>query len=731
MVKITKDVPRQEGPIDIDQWLQDIAAKEYFQDLEPLRSACVLSQLAGQDHAIETGEPCLQHGLAMADVLVELEVDQDTLVAALLYVSVHYAELSLEDVAEQFGDSVAHLVSLVQKMSTLSQISSESTYPNSKHQIDNMRKMLLAMVDDVRVVLIKLADRLCALRSNTPISASMRQKIAHEAMTLYAPLANRLGIGAIKWEMEDLAFRYLQPDAYKAIAKDLNAKRLERDRYVQSIVETLNQYLKKMNIEHFAVYGRSKHIHSLYRKMMRKSVPLNQIYDATAVRILVDSETQCYEVMDLVHHLWPPVLKEFDDYIMKPKSNGYQSLHTAVQGPESRIFEVQIRTFQMHDLAEMGVAAHWKYKENGKQLKASHERKIEWLRQVLAWHQDVSTHQGATMIDPGFMEERVYVFTPDGDILDLPVGVTALDFAYHLHTDIGHRCRGAKVNGAIVPLTYGLQTGDKVEILTGKELKPSRDWISPHLNYLKSSRAKAKVLHWFKMQDFDKNCIEGREILDKELKSLGIKTQQLLRVLPIHNVNTLEDLYAALGRGDLKLSQVLGRLTPGDNIEPPSIFSKLTQSIATRKPRLRIEGVGNLLTHMARCCQPLPGDKVMGYITLGRGVSIHRIDCSNMLRANDKQQERFLEVSWGEGYQDIYRVDILIKAFERSTLLRDVTSLLVNEKANVLALKTEKDQIDQHSLIYLTIDIDGLASLSRLLNRLEHIPNVLEARRLV
>ena len=735
MVKVSEGIPLQpDGNVDVEQWLNKIAAKGYFQDIDLIRSACTLSQLAGHEHAVETGESCLEQGLAMADVLSELEVDQETLAAAIIFVSVHYAELALEDVSEQLGERIANLVSGVEKMSSISQMGSSNPYPHSKHQVDNMRKMLLAMVDDVRVVLIKLADRLCVLRSTAPISLAMRHKIATEAMNVYAPLAHRLGIGAIKWEMEDLAFRYLLPEAYKTIAKDLNTKRLDRDRYVMMVVDTLNQHLRALNIEHFAVYGRSKHIHSIYRKMMRKSVPLNQIYDATAVRILVDTQAQCYEVMTLVHHLWHQVLKEFDDYIVNPKSNGYRSLHTAVEGPEQRVFEVQIRTFHMHEQAEMGVAAHWKYKEGGARFKASHERKIEWLRQVLAWHHDVSSRQdhGSAAMITDIMDDRVYVFTPDGDILDLPIGVTALDFAYHVHTDMGHRCRGAKVNGVMVPLTYALKTGDKIEILTGKDSKPSRDWINPHLNYLKSSRAKAKVLHWFKMQDFDKNCMAGREILDKELKVLGIKSQQLGTLLPTHNARTVADLYAALGRGDIKLSHLLNRLTPGERNEPVTpIISMPSKSRLARRSALQIEGVGNVLSHMARCCQPICGDEVIGYMTLGRGVSIHRKNCINIIRASEKQKERFFQASWGDDSPVVYVVDVLIKAFDRPALLRDITSLLISLKAQVLSLKTEANPADNHVLIYLSLEVDGLESLSRLLNRLEHIPNVLEARRIV
>ncbi len=736
MVKIKEGIALQsDGSIDVQQWLHHVGSKGYFQDLELIQRACRLSQLAGDEHATETGESCLQQGLAMADVLADLGVDQETVAAAIIFESVHFAELSLDDVEEQLGSQIARLVKGVEKMSAMHNFQSINKYPQSKHQIDNVRKMLLAMVDDVRVVLIKLAERLCVLRSLVHMPPALSMKIATEAMELYAPLANRLGIGAIKWEMEDLAFRYLHPDDYKAIAKGLKTKRLDRDRYVNLIVDELNQCMKQKGLAHFAVYGRSKHIHSIYRKMKRKNVALDEIYDATAVRILVDTQTQCYEILDLVHGLWRQVFSEFDDYIVNRKPNGYQSLHTAVEGPEGRVFEVQIRTFQMHEQAEMGVAAHWKYKEGGIKQKASHERKIEWLREVLAWHQDMaaSNQRVSSLIESSFLEERVYVFTPDGDVLDLPQGATALDFAYHVHTEMGHRCRGTKANGSIVPLTYELRTGDKIEVLTGKEAKPSRDWINPHLNYLKTSRAKAKVLHWFNMQDHDKNVAVGREILNKELKNLSIKIERMDDVVEALKFKTLEDLLASLGRGDIKLNQILNRLSPVGPLDLAikKIVKPHHKIEASSGGDLHIDGVGRLLTHIARCCQPLPGDDVVGYITLGRGVSVHRQDCPNILSSSEKQRERFMQVTWSSTTRDHYTVDMIIKAFDRPNLLRDVTSLLSNEKAHVFALQTQLNKQDNINYITLTLEIDGLNSLSGLLNKLRQIPNVLEARRQV
>lgn len=734
MVKVKEGTVLQaDGTIDVQQWLQHLGNKGYFQDLDSIRQACRLSQLAGQDHATEMGTSCLQQGLAMADVLADLEVDQETLAAAIIFESVHVAELSIDDVEEQLGANIARLVKGIEKMGAIHNFQGINKYPQNKHQIDNVRKMLLAMVDDVRVVLIKLAERLCVLRLLAPMAPELSQKIATEAMEIYAPLANRLGIGAIKWEMEDLAFRYLHPKEYKAIAKGLKAKRLDRDRYVNLIVNELDQHMHKINIEHFAVYGRSKHIHSIYRKMTRKNVSLDEIYDATAVRILVDTKEQCYEVLSLVHNLWKQIPTEFDDYIANTKANGYQSLHTAVEGPEGRLFEVQIRTFKMHEQAEMGVAAHWKYKEGASLHKAGHERKIEWLREVLAWHRDMARSKDtANKIEACFLDDRIYVFTPGGDVFDLPVGATALDFAYHIHTEMGHRCRGTKVNGKITPLTHALKTGDKVEVLTGNEARPSRDWLNPHLNYLKTSRAKAKVSHWFHSQDYEKNVAEGHDILDKELKNLNIKLERLEPVLKALNFKSQDDLLAALGRGDIKLGQILQRLSPAEPIE--QTLKKIVKP--HHKPKiasdnLSIEGVGSLLTHMAQCCQPLPGDDVIGYITLGRGVSIHRQDCSNILYAGDKQRERFLQVHWSSGSRDHYVTDVMIKAFDRPNLLRDVTSLLSHEKAHVFALQTQLNKQDNTNCITLTVEIDGLNSLSRLLHRLGQIPNVLEARRQV
>lgn len=449
-------------------------------------------------------------------------------------------------------------------------------------------------------------------------------------------------------ELEDLAFRYLHPDEYKTIAKGLRSKRLERDRYVNWIVEQLQLHIKDLGLQHYSIYGRSKHIRSIYNKMVRKKVPLDEIYDATAVRVLVDNKEQCYDVLGMVHSLWTPIPKEFDDFISQPKPNGYQSLHTAVMGPEERIFEVQIRTFEMHNQAEMGIAAHWKYKEGEDSAEQSYERKISWLRQVLSWHREMAGQASAGMIEAPELDDRVYVFTPDFEVIDLHRGSTVLDFAYDVHTDVGHRCRGAKVNGAIVPLTYILKTADRVEILTGKELRPSRDWLNTQAGYLNSSKAKAKVYHWFKKQDFDLHKQAGQVQLERELKALHLKPERLNDILTDLGCHHVEDLYAGVGRGDIKISQVVGRLQPHTPSAPK--IHKITQFSSDISKNIVIEGVGHLLTHFAKCCHPSPGDDIVGFMTVGRGVSIHRQDCSHIAEASREQKERFLNASWGAGH---------------------------------------------------------------------------------
>lgn len=643
--------------------------------------ARTLAELSSEGHMTPTGESCLQAGLAMAKILSELEVDQETIAAALVYPAVIYANLSLDDVEEQLGKNIAHLVLSVKRMHAIGDMQKLNNVHSARQQMDNLRKMLLAMVDDVRSVLIKLAEKLHQLRMASVLNSLLRQEIGQEVMDIYAPLANRLGVGTLKWEMEDLAFRYLQPDAYKAIATGLRARRVDRDNEVHHIVHTLEEALKKAHIHHYKVYGRAKHIHSIYRKMTQKSKSLSEIYDATAVRILVDSEQDCYAAFGLVHTLWTPIPSEFDDYIMQPKPNGYRSLHTAVITPEGRQFEVQIRTHEMHDLAELGVAAHWRYKEGGAPVKESHERKIQWLREVLSWHRELASAEGVSAeMQTEFLEDHVYVFTPMGQIIDLPQGSTSLDFAYHIHSDVGHRCRGAKINGAMVGLVTPLKMGDRVEILTAKQAHPSRDWLNPQLGYLKSARARAKVLHWFREQDEANN-------------------------------NT-------------------PKIDEPPKIEPrksPPIISKphVTSDISDTED-LTIEGVGNLLTHMAHCCKPAMHEPIVGYVTIGRGISIHRQDCPNIIHMDTQQENRLVKVQWGKKTDELYPVTLTIQAYDRPGLIRDITHVFMLEDANLIHFTTTVNKEEHIANIHLRAEVKQLEDISRLITQLKKMANVIE-----
>lgn len=718
-----------DGSIDLERWLQHLNDIHHYEDTSLIKNACLLSQVAGMDRATEGGDSCLQQGLEIAEILVDLQMDQTCIAAGIVFESAHYSDLNIDDVTEQLGPDVAKLVKGVERMNAIDSMRSLSSSAFSHRQLDNVRKMLLAMVDDVRVVLIKLAERLSVLRSVAKLHDKLKIDLAHEAMDIYAPLANRLGVGQIKWEMEDLSFRYLQPEKYKEIAKGLNTKRLDRDRYVKIIVETLQQALQEAHIEQAHIYGRSKHIHSIYKKMQRKNIPLSEIYDATAVRVLVDNSEQCYQVLSITHDLWQQITEEFDDYIINPKANGYQSLHTAVIGPEQKVFEVQIRTKTMHEQAEKGIAAHWKYKEGGKGVD-SHERKIEWLREVLAWQKDVAEQEGVSQdIEQDYFEDRIYVFSPLGEVFELPKGATAIDFAYHIHTDVGHRCRGAKIEGKIVPLTHQLKTGDQVEILTTNQAKPSRDWLNPHLGFVNTSRAKAKIHHWFKLQDYDSNRDQGQDLLQKEFEKMKLEKIDIEQLAKQYNYKKSDDLYAALGCGDIRIGTIIHYLQPKKADDEITDFSKPEKAKDTTASDVRIEGVGQLLTHYARCCQPLPGDAIIGYITLGKGISVHRQDCSNILHLNESHRERLIDIEWGEHASQQYPVDIAIEAFDRYGLLKDITGLLSSEKAYVRSLNTQVDPDTNTAFIKLNVEVKSIKNLSKLLDKLKAIQNVTQAKR--
>ncbi len=694
-----------------------------------LETATWLKQLQ-----LDDDNPQVRTGWDMVEILAELRMDQDSLVAALLFPVFEANLLALPTIEDHVSPAVSGLLTSVQQMAAIRTIPVSVRQNNDGQQADTLRRMLLAMVEDVRAVVIKLAAQICTLREVKNADEETRVLAAKETNAIFAPLANRLGIGQLKWELEDLAFRYLHPQTYKQIASLLEERRLDREQYMQDLVSSVRQKMLEANLQ-AEVYGRPKHIFSIWKKMQKKQLSFDQLYDIRAGRIVTERVQDCYAALGLVHTSWRHLPKEFDDYIATPKQNGYQSIHTVVLGPQGRPIEIQIRTRQMHEDAELGVAAHWRYKEGGPASKtAANDEKIGWLRKLLQWQEDLA--EGTDLIEElrnQVIEDRVYVFTPKGDIVDLPMGSTPLDFAYYIHSNVGHRCIGAKISGRIVPFTYQLKTGDQVEILTGREPNPSRDWLNPNLGYLKSSRARSKVQYWFRLQDRDKNLAAGRELLDAELSRLNLVLDHPTKVINRFNVNSMDELLVGIGGGEIKVTQVVHIIqSQQPKHELPEIDPRLkTKPLSQNKAKsdVIVQGVGNLLSHMAGCCHPLPGDAIIGYITQGRGIAIHRDDCEQFKLLQDAQPERVVEATWGDKYASGYEVDIRIVAHDRNGLLRDITSILANEKANVTKMSSSSDIKEQTAVINMTMELYNLDSLNKLLSKISQIDDVIEAKR--
>ena len=743
MVKVRLDRPTTaDGQVDVDAWIDRIMSLHNLGNdaIPPLKKAFYLARDAENEantngNIWTEGHSSFLSGLEMAEILAELQLDVNSLIAAVLYRAVRENKLSLETVEGQFNSQVTELVRGVLRMMAISQMRNDSEEnvfgKQSDDQSGNVRKMLVAMVDDVRVPLIKLAERTCAIRAVKDVNETRRRHVAKEVADIYAPLAHRLGIGHIKWELEDLSFRYLEPDDYKQIARLLDEKRLDRQQYIEDVIATLQKELRQVAIE-ADITGRAKHIYSIWRKMRRKGIGFSQVYDIRAVRLLVPTVRDCYSALGVVHSLWRNIPNEFDDYIASPKENGYRSLHTAVIGPKGKVLEVQIRTHAMHEEAEYGVCSHWRYKgTDSSNNRGSYEEKIDWLRQVLQWHDELGDAALKDGVINRFAQDSIYVFTPDGHIIDMQGGSTPVDFAYRIHTDVGHRCRGAKVNGRIVPLNYQLKTADQVEILTSKRESPSRDWLSPGLGYMYTSRARAKVQQWFKLQARDENIADGRALLDKEFKRLALHDFDFEALAKKLNLANLENLYAAVGANDISVGQVLGAAQRMLPVTTSPIAVPLTGRVATKHgdSDIYVEGVGKLLTSIASCCNPVPGEAIVGYITQGKGVSIHRQDCRNILKLRERESDRILQVQWGAAPENTYAVDIAIDAYDRSGLLRDITSLLDAEKINVSALQTLSDKKNNTVAMGVTLEVRGYTELSRILARLGQLPNVSSVRR--
>ncbi|MBX2808335.1 MAG: GTP diphosphokinase [Cellvibrionaceae bacterium] len=740
MVKVRESYPiNAVGDVDIRSWAENIAQIAKLDEAAEQRLIAVAAtahsveeQAIAKDNIWSDHASSFLTGLEMAHILADLRLDEDALIAAVIYRSVRENKLSLDEVTERYGETIGKLVEGVLRMAAIRNLRNDSVQAvfgkGATGQVDKVRKMLVAIVDDVRVALIKLAERTCAIRAIKQADAATQEKVAREVADIYAPLAHRLGIGHIKWELEDLAFRYLRPDDYQAIAKLLDEKRLDRQTYIDQVIHTLKVQIKKHDIKAL-VYGRAKHIYSIWRKMQRKAISFAEVYDIRAVRILVANTHECFEVLGIVHAMWRHIPNEFDDYVSAPKENGYRSLHTAVLGPDNKVLEVQIRSHSMHEEAEFGVCSHWRYKGTDTDGRnESYEKKIAWLRQVLEWHEELGVNPLADDLAGGVEQDRIYVFTPDGHIVDLPQNATPLDFAYRIHTEIGHRCRGAKVNGRIVPLNSTLTTADQVEILTGQQESPSRDWLVESLAYLSTSRARARVRQWFGAQARDKNISDGRSLLDRELKRLGLRDIDLSALASHSHYKDLDSLYVALGSGDLSVHQVIRaaqKLLQPD--KAPKIH--LVDKTAVTGSDVYIDGVGNLLTVMASCCRPVPGDDISGYITQGRGVSIHRKDCRNMLQLQTDEPERIIQVSWGQAPSQHYEVDIVIEAYDRSGLLKDIAVLLDNAQINVTSVDTLSHKTRVTVDMILSIEIRDFTELSRVLARINQLPNVAQARR--
>ena len=695
--------------------------------LEPDKIALVeqaynFASEAHQGQVRKSGEPYVEHPLQTALTLAELQLDATSLAAALLHDVPENCGIPVSEIEAKFGAEVAKLVDGTTKLGKLSR--SGRGEAATELQLENLRKMLVAMAEDLRVVFIKLADRLHNMSTLGALSSEKRRSIAQETAEIYAPLAHRLGISELKWQLEDLSLRYLEPKKYHQIVKLIAARRTQREEFIARIVQVLEDEFKKVGLK-AEVSGRPKHIYSIYQKMEKYSAlgkDFDDIHDLLALRVLVNTVPDCYAAVGVIHSLWRPLPEEFNDFIANPKLNGYQSLHTAVMYGATPL-EIQVRTHEMHHVAEYGIAAHWRYKEGGKE-DIRFEERIGWLRQLIEWHRELSgAEEFLESVKTDIFIDQVFVFTPRGEIKDLPKGSTPLDFAYRVHTELGHRCIGAKVNGRLVPLNYQLKNGDVVEVMSAKgEKGPSRDWLRPQLGYIKTSHAKEKIRQWFKKRERAENIERGRELLEKDMRRLGIKLGDREELAKLFKYDSVDDFLAAIGYGGITTHQVASRLATQQ--ERPAGVIGITPPTPSLSA-VQVLGVGDMVTQLAKCCHPVPGDKIVGYITRGRGVTVHRRDCHNVV--NEAEKERLIPVGWGKS-DGLYPVNIQIEAWDRVGLVRDLTTIVAEEKINITAMNTI--QHEDHTVTgYFTLEMKGLTQLSRLLGRIEGIRGVVSVSR--
>ncbi|GFN45272.1 GTP diphosphokinase [Candidatus Regiella insecticola] len=738
MVAIRRTHLNSTGEFSLDTWIANLGLSNLHSSKKLAETWHYCEQ---QTKNYPEASLLLWRGLEMVEILATLSMDNDSLCAALLFPLVNANLLEEKNLSEKHGKDIAALIRGVRDMDAIRQLRAVHNDATNANQVDNVRRMLLAMVEDFRCVVIKLAERITQLREVKNAPEEERLLVAKECSNIYAPLANRLGIGQMKWELEDLSFRYLHPTEYQKIAKLLHERRIDREQFITNFATTLRKAMADEDIK-AEICGRPKHLYSIWRKMQKKSLTFDELFDVRAVRIVVERLQDCYAALGVVHTHFRHLPDEFEDYVANPKPNGYQSIHSVVLGPGGKTLEVQIRTNQMHENAELGIAAHWKYKEGTTAGRAGYDSRIAWLRKLISWQEEMAD-SGAILdeVRSQVFDDRVYVFTPKGDVIDLPVYSTPLDFAYYIHSDVGHRCIGAKVGERIVPFTYQLKMGDRIEIITQKHPNPSRDWLNPNLGYITSHRARAKIHNWFRKQDREKNILAGRQIIDNELAQLDISLKEAEKwLIPRYNVNSLDEVLMAMGAGDIRINQMVNFLRGKYNKPSPEEADKQAMQYLTdrtqqgavnsKEPgRIIVGGVGNLMYSIAHCCYPIPGDNIVGFITKGRGISIHQAHCEQLTELRLHVPERIVDVAWSENYSSEYSLLVRVTAHDRSGLLRDITSVLANEKVKVLKLASHSDAKKKLATIDIDIVIASATAQQRVLAKLKALAEVIDAER--
>jgi GTP pyrophosphokinase len=735
MVSVTHSINRDAAVPPLDLLAEGLSAKERGK----IERALTLAAEAYEGKTLGTGEAVWTHAQGCALITASLRLDADTRIAALLFAVTEYVADAHDKLAAEFGEHVAHLIEGLRKLNglrLLTRMTATAAAPEIRTQTETLRKMLLAMVEDIRVVLLRIASRTQTLRYYTNVPCDKRLEVARESLDIYSPLANRLGMWQLKWEVEDLSFRFLEPEAYKRIAKMLDERRSEREEFIHNAIERLRSELAAVGIK-AEIYGRPKHIYSIYNKMRSKKLDFSEVYDIRALRVLVRDVKDCYTVLGVVHEIWQPIHKEFDDYISRPKGNNYQSLHTAVLASDGRALEVQVRTYDMHKHAELGVAAHWRYKEGAGAGGGHYDDKIALLRDLLSWRDEVtSSEQWVERSRSVALDDTLYLLTPQGRVIDMPREATPVDFAYRLHTNLGHRCRGAKVDGHLVPLNTTLKSGQTVEITTAKEGGPSRDWLDPRQGYVTTPHAKRKIRQYFSALDEEELLVRGRTFITREMQREGHNQANLENLAGRLGFKNAETLYLAAGRGEVgqRVLQVALReadVVPDANQDEPEIHVSRSRS-GDNSGKVLIVGVGNLLTYLSRCCKPAPPDAIEGFVTRGRGVSIHRVDCHDFRLLAERHPERVITAEWGEQAYDnkqagVFSVDIFVQAIDRQGLLRDISEVLSHEKLNVIAVNTQSKK----SMAYMsfTLEISGVNQLQHALKLIRDVNGVVDAQR--